>query len=229
MRRCGRCSSSSRDFAAWQRELLDTRDRGRAARLLAAAARGSAGADGAARTTGSRPARQTFAATRSSRPSPGLARAAARVRPRAGRDALHDDARGASCVLLHRYSGAGEVIVGSGHGQPPRSRELDAMLGMFINTVALRVDLSDDPSVTRAARPRAGRRARGPGEPGRAVPAGGRGGRAGPQLEPHPALPDAVLHRRRAAARARWSPASRSCPTRALGTAPPRPRSTWWW
>ncbi len=41
-------------------------------------------------------------------------------------------------VLLHRYSGAGEVIVGSGMANR-RLRELDAMLGMFINTVALRV------------------------------------------------------------------------------------------
>ena len=48
-------------------------------------------------------------------------------------------------VLLQRYSGAGEVIVGSGLANR-RLRELDAMLGMFINTVALRVDLSDDPS-----------------------------------------------------------------------------------
>ena len=48
-------------------------------------------------------------------------------------------------VLLQRYSGVGEVIVGSGMANR-RLRELDAMLGMFINTVALRVDLSDDPS-----------------------------------------------------------------------------------
>ena len=53
----------------------------------------------------------------------------------------------AFCVLLQRYSGAGEVIVGSGMANR-RLRELDAMLGMFINTVALRVDLSDDPSLT---------------------------------------------------------------------------------
>ncbi len=50
-------------------------------------------------------------------------------------------------VLLQRYSGAGDVIVGSGLANR-RLRELDGMLGMFINTVALRVDLSDDPAVT---------------------------------------------------------------------------------
>jgi amino acid adenylation domain-containing protein len=50
-------------------------------------------------------------------------------------------------VLLRRYSGAGEVIVGSGMANR-RLRELDPMLGMFINTVALRVDLGDDPTVT---------------------------------------------------------------------------------
>ena len=49
-------------------------------------------------------------------------------------------------VLMHRYSGAREVIVGSGMANR-RLRELDGMLGMFINTAALRVDLSDDPSV----------------------------------------------------------------------------------
>ena len=50
-------------------------------------------------------------------------------------------------VLLQRYSGAGELIVGSGMANR-RLRELDAILGMIINTVALRVDLSDDPSLT---------------------------------------------------------------------------------
>ena len=51
-------------------------------------------------------------------------------------------------VLLGRYSGAGEVIVGSGMANR-RLRELDPMLGMFINTVALRVELGDDPSVAK--------------------------------------------------------------------------------
>ena len=49
-------------------------------------------------------------------------------------------------VLLQRYSGSADLIVGSGMANR-RLRELDAMLGMFINTVALRVDLSDDPAV----------------------------------------------------------------------------------
>jgi amino acid adenylation domain-containing protein len=49
-------------------------------------------------------------------------------------------------VLLNRYSGAGDVIVGSGMANR-RLRELESLLGMFINTVALRVDLSDQPPV----------------------------------------------------------------------------------
>jgi amino acid adenylation domain-containing protein len=50
-------------------------------------------------------------------------------------------------ALLHRYSGSGDLIVGSGLANR-RLRELDALLGMFVNTAALRVDLGDDPVVT---------------------------------------------------------------------------------
>ncbi len=52
---------------------------------------------------------------------------------------------GAFDVLLSRYSGQTDVVVGS----PIAGRswyELDGMIGLFVNTVALRADLSDDPS-----------------------------------------------------------------------------------
>jgi len=52
---------------------------------------------------------------------------------------------GAFDVLLSRYSGQTDIVVGS----PIAGRswyELDGMIGLFVNTVALRMDLSDDPT-----------------------------------------------------------------------------------
>lgn len=49
-------------------------------------------------------------------------------------------------ALLHRYSGQTDIVVGT----PSANRdlpELDGMLGYFLNTLALRCDLSDDPTV----------------------------------------------------------------------------------
>ncbi len=51
----------------------------------------------------------------------------------------------AFAVLLHRLSGADDVVVGTpvrGRGTP----ELDDVLGFFVNTLALRVDLSGEPT-----------------------------------------------------------------------------------
>ena len=48
-------------------------------------------------------------------------------------------------VLLSRYSGQTDIVVGS----PIAGRswyELDGMIGLFVNTVALRMDLTDDPA-----------------------------------------------------------------------------------
>ena len=52
---------------------------------------------------------------------------------------------GAFDVLLSRYSGQTDIVVGS----PIAGRswyELDGMIGLFVNTVALRTDVSDDPA-----------------------------------------------------------------------------------
>ncbi len=50
-------------------------------------------------------------------------------------------------ALLSRYSGAEDLVVGSGVANR-RLRDTEGLIGMMLNTVALRVDLSGDPSVT---------------------------------------------------------------------------------
>lgn len=48
-------------------------------------------------------------------------------------------------TLLHRYSGQDDIVIGTPFAGRNRS-ELEAMIGYFINPLALRVDLSGDPS-----------------------------------------------------------------------------------
>ncbi|PKV11645.1 non-ribosomal peptide synthetase [Xanthomonas prunicola] len=49
-------------------------------------------------------------------------------------------------LLLHRYSGQDEVVIGSPLAGRDRS-ELEPLIGFFVNTVALRIDLSGRPTV----------------------------------------------------------------------------------
>ena len=48
-------------------------------------------------------------------------------------------------VLLHRYTGEQDIVVGTPLANRPRP-ELEGLIGFFLNTLALRVDLSGDPS-----------------------------------------------------------------------------------
>jgi hypothetical protein len=48
-------------------------------------------------------------------------------------------------LLLHRYTGQDDIVVGSPVANRGR-RELEALIGLFVNTLALRVDLSGEPS-----------------------------------------------------------------------------------
>ena len=48
-------------------------------------------------------------------------------------------------VVLHRWSGADDVVVGSPTAGRVR-REVEGLIGFFVNTLALRVDLSGEPS-----------------------------------------------------------------------------------
>src|SRR6185369_14951692 len=48
-------------------------------------------------------------------------------------------------TLLARWSGEDEVVVGTYSGNRP-SRELEGLIGFFINTLVLRTSLADDPA-----------------------------------------------------------------------------------
>jgi amino acid adenylation domain-containing protein len=52
---------------------------------------------------------------------------------------------GAFQVLLSKYSGSEDVVVGSPTAGRPR-KELEELIGLFVNTLVLRADLSGDPS-----------------------------------------------------------------------------------
>ncbi len=52
---------------------------------------------------------------------------------------------GAFATLLHRYSGQDDIVIGTPFAGRNR-RELEAMIGYFINPLALRIDLTGDPS-----------------------------------------------------------------------------------
>jgi amino acid adenylation domain-containing protein len=134
-----------RDFAAWQRGLLDTEI---AAGQLDYWRQRLAEPPGPLELPydRARPSRQTFRGDQVVVDVPAEVGERMRLFARTHGVTPFMTMLAAFIVLLHRYSGAGELIVGSGMANR-RLRELDPMLGMFINTVALRVDLSDDPTV----------------------------------------------------------------------------------
>ncbi|HEX2202006.1 MAG TPA: amino acid adenylation domain-containing protein [Longimicrobium sp.] len=72
---------------------------------------------------------------------------AARVRAFARREGatLYMVLLAALDTLLHRWSGQDDIVVGSPIAGRVR-RELEGLIGFFVNTMALRVDLSGDPS-----------------------------------------------------------------------------------
>jgi amino acid adenylation domain-containing protein/non-ribosomal peptide synthase protein (TIGR01720 family) len=52
----------------------------------------------------------------------------------------------AYAILLHRYTGATDIVIGSPIANRVR-RELESLVGFFVNTLPLRIDLSGNPSV----------------------------------------------------------------------------------
>ncbi|MBV6325820.1 hypothetical protein KVP70_33540, partial [Duganella sp. HSC-15S17] len=49
-------------------------------------------------------------------------------------------------ILLARLSGQSDIVIGTPVANRQRS-EIEALIGFFVNTLALRVQLADDPSV----------------------------------------------------------------------------------
>ena len=91
-------------------------------------------------------------------------------------------------VLLAKYAGTGDVVVGSpeaGRGH----REVEGVIGFFVNTLVLRTDLSGDPTVARAAAAGARDHAGRVRAPRRALRAAGRGAAAGTLAGAPAALP----------------------------------------
>ncbi|MFN8517203.1 MAG: amino acid adenylation domain-containing protein [Chloroflexia bacterium] len=136
------------DFTAWQRawlsgETLEKQLRhwkGQFADYVAAGA-----APLALPTDRPRPPRQTFAGAihRFTLPAD-LASAVRALSQREGATPFMT-LLAAYQALLHRYSGQSEVVVGTSIANRNRA-ETEGMIGFFVNTLALRADLADDPS-----------------------------------------------------------------------------------
>ena len=127
-------------------------------------------------------------------------------------------------ALLARYTGETDVSLGAGVANR-RFAATERLLGMVVNTVVLRNDLSGDPPFADAARAGARRHPRGVGAPGRAAGARRRGGAPGPRRELQPAVPGRLPLPRLAAVRpraARRRPRRHPRPAQRLGEVRPQ-------
>ena len=134
-----------RDFVAWQRAMLETKVAGR---QLDYWRKTLADPPGPIELPYDRPrpAQQTFRGDQVCLEIPVELARRVRVFARAQGVTPFMTMLASFFALLRSYSGAGDLIVGSGLANR-RLREFDRVLGMFVNTAALRVDLGDDPVV----------------------------------------------------------------------------------
>ncbi len=105
------------------------------------------------------------------------------------------------CGVLARLSGQDEVVIGTPVANRARA-EIEGLIGFFVNTLALRIDLSGAPSVGGAAGAGEGGEPGGAGASGPAVRAGGGDRAAAAQPAPCAAVPGDVRLAERAAGRA---------------------------
>ena len=144
------------DFSVWHRDWLDGGVLDQQLNVLAGDARPECRRGSSCRPTGrARRSGSTRATTRAacSRWSCELASSASRARRRA---TLFMALLSLYAVLLHRYSRQDDIVVGTPFAARNR-REIEAMIGYFINPLALRLDVSGDPSFRRCCAGRARR------------------------------------------------------------------------
>ena len=151
-RRCRRCRSSTPTSPLWQRGWLP-------ARPWTGSSAGGAGSSPACRrsscppTGRGRPSSAYRGAPLPARPAAGRGRGVAAARPARGGDPVHGPPR-----RLRRSARplGGQELLAVGTPVANRTRvELEGLIGFFVNTLALRADLTGDPTVPRPARPRA--------------------------------------------------------------------------
>jgi amino acid adenylation domain-containing protein len=131
------------DYALWQREQL-TGDR--LAQLLEYWTATLADAPTLELPTDRpRPAVQSFAGTNESLEIPGPLAGALRELSRAHGATLFMTLLAGYAVLLSRYSGQDDIVVGTPAANRTRT-ELEPVIGYFVTMLALRIDLSGDPS-----------------------------------------------------------------------------------
>ena len=94
-----------------------------------------------------RPAVQTFRGASLSMPLPGRLTARLRALSQQQGATLFMTLLAAFGALLSRYSGQSDLVIGTPIANRTRS-ELEGLIGFFVNTLALRLDLSGDPSFT---------------------------------------------------------------------------------
>ncbi len=135
-----------RDFTQWQRELIDG-EVGRA--QLEYWTKRLAELPGPLELPGDhpRPATPTYRGDRLALRLPPELVEELRAAGRRDGATLFMTMLAAFAVLLERYSGQHDVVVGSGVANR-RLDEFDDLIGMVLNTVALRIDLSEDPELS---------------------------------------------------------------------------------